>query len=60
MKQENVNFLIYLDKELNFSPNTIDSYKKDLADFFCFINKNNIDYLKINRQDIRGYLKYLD
>ena len=60
MKQENVNFLEYLNKELNFSQNTIDSYRKDLADFFCFLTQNKIDYLKINRFDIRAYLKYLD
>lgn len=60
MNQEVVNFLEYLDKELNFSDNTIDSYRKDLADFFCFLEKNGIDYLKIDRYKVRDYLKYLD
>lgn len=60
MDQEIVKYLEYLNKELNFSKNTIDSYRKDLADFFCFVNRQGIDYLSINRYDVREYLKYLD
>ena len=60
MELEIVKYLEYLDKELNFSKNTIDSYRKDLADFFCFVNRQGIDYLSINRYDVREYLKYLD
>lgn len=58
--QEVVNFLTYLNKELNFSSNTINSYRQDLAAFFCFLKKNKIDYLQINRYNIRAFLKYLD
>lgn len=54
------NYLNYLNRELNFSFNTIDSYRKDLADFFCFVKKRKIDYLKLDRYDVREYLKYLD
>ena len=53
-------YLEYLKKELNFSENTIDNYQLDLADFFSFVNKNSIDYLFINRNQAREYLKYLD
>ena len=53
-------YLEYLKKELNFSENTIDNYQLDLADFFSFVNKNGIDYLTINRNHVRDYLKYLD
>ena len=60
MELEIVKYLEYLNKELNFSKNTIDSYRKDLADFFCFVNRQGIDYLSINRYDVRAYLKYLD
>lgn len=60
MPQEAVNFLIYLDKELNFSANTINSYRQDLAAFFSFLTKNKINYLNINRYDIRAFLKHLD
>lgn len=60
MNQEVVNFLQYLEKELNYSFNTIDSYRKDLADFFSFIKKEKLNYLNLNRYNVRAYLKYLD
>ncbi len=60
MTQEAYNFLDYLAKELNFSQNTIISYRQDLADFFCFIQKKNIDIYQLNRYHVRDYLKYLD
>ena len=53
-------YLAYLKNELNFSDNTIDNYQLDLADFFSFVEKNKIDYLNINRYQVRDYLKYLD
>ena len=53
-------FLTYLDKELNYSEKTIISYKQDLASYFDFLTKNKINYLKITRDEVRSYLKYLD
>ena len=53
-------FLNYLKKELNYSENTINSYKLDLDNFFLFVKKNKINYLKLTSEDIRNYLKYLD
>jgi len=53
----------YLDillKERNYSEKTVLSYQLDLTDFFVYVEKNNINYLKLNRDDVRNYLKYLD
>lgn len=60
MEREVAKFLEYLSKELNFSSNTIISYRQDLADFFCFGEKNKIYYKNLKREDVRKYLKYLD
>ena len=60
MEREVAKFLEYLSKELNFSSNTIISYRQDLADFFCFGEKHKIDYKNLKREDVRKYLKYLD
>lgn len=57
---EHENFLNYLKKELNFSNNTIVSYQRDLNSFFSYLDSEGIDYLKIDRNQIRDYLKYLD
>ena len=53
-------FFNYLEYELNFSKATIKSYKLDLADFFSFLKKNDINYNNIDRYSVRKYLKYLD
>ena len=60
MEREVAKFLEYLSKELNFSSNTINSYRQDLADFFCLGEKHKIDYKNLKREDVRKYLKYLD
>ncbi len=53
-------FLGYLLKELNYSEDTISSYKRDLINYSDFINKNNINYKTINKIEIVNYLKKLE
>lgn len=60
MEKDLANYLIYLEKELNFSLNTIKSYQKDIDLFFYFLKKEQINYLYLNQGAIRKYLKYLD
>ena len=60
MKKEVVDFLKYLKVELNFSNNTVVSYQQDLTDFFSYIDKNNINFIRLNKENVREYLKYLD
>lgn len=47
-------FLSYLEIEMNYSDNTINSYESDLNKFDNFINK---DLLKVTVKDINTYLK---
>lgn len=61
MKEVQVDkFLFFLKNELNYSEFTIKSYQLDLTDFFEYIKKSKINYLRINNNEVRGYLKYLD
>ena len=53
-------YIDYLSKELNASNNTIISYKRDINEFIKYINKHNLDYKKITREDIINYLRFLD
>ena len=53
-------FLDYLNYELNYSENTIKSYEEDLNSYFNYVSENNINYSKINKDDIRSFLKDLD
>lgn len=62
MKKEEVldNFFKVLKSEYNYSDYTIKNYKLDLTLFFNFLNKSNINYLYLNKDNVLAYLKYLD
>ncbi len=53
-------FLEYLEKELNYSRLTIESYESDLNNYKMFLEKEGIDYLKVDKKVIMDYLIYLD
>ena len=53
------NYSKYLLQELNLSINTVNSYLKDLKSFNDYLLKNNINFLKITRSEVQGYLKFL-
>ena len=62
MKKEEVldNFFKVLKSDYNYSFYTIKNYKLDLTLFFDFLNKSNINYLYLNKDNVLAYLKYLD
>ena len=60
MKKYIDKFEDYLSNERKYPNNTIISYLKDLDNYNEYINENNINYKTINKEEIRGYLKYLD
>lgn len=53
-------FIKYLSNEKRYPETTITSYQKDLDNYSKFIKNKNINYKTINKDEIRGYLKYLD
>ncbi len=53
-------FLEYLKIERNDSENTIISYKEELEKYASFLEQKKINFLKITKEEIRDYLKYLD
>ena len=54
------NYIIYLKNERNYSKLTVKNYAEDLEKFRVYLKENNLDYLKLSKDDIRDYLKYLD
>lgn len=60
MEKNITEFLVYLKTELNYSENTIDSYEVEIIKFKNYLNDNNINYLTIDKNIVRSYLKYLD
>ena len=53
-------YIDYLIKELNVSNNTVISYKRDINEFINYLNKKHLKYDTLIRDDIIGYLKFLD
>lgn len=53
-------FIKYLTNEKRYSLKTINSYKQDLNSYYSFVLLKKIDYKKIDKENIRSYLKYLD
>lgn len=55
---EKDNFLNYI-KNKNYSNYTINSYNKDLDNFYVYLNQNNAEIKKVNYKFLRGYLTVL-
>lgn len=54
-------FLTFLHNERNYPiDTTIKNYENDLINFKDYLEINKINYLKITKEDVRKYLKYLD
>ncbi len=48
---------IWIEKGL--SQNTLDSYRSDLEQFFSWLEKNNLSYIKTSKKEILSYLSFL-
>lgn len=53
-------FIKYLKNEKRYPETTIQSYERDLDNYYGYITSKKIDYKNINKEEIRDYLKYLD
>ena len=53
-------YVIYLKNERNYSKLTVKNYTEDLEKFKLYLDDKHLNYLKLNKDDIRDYLKYLD
>ena len=61
MKNQISSFLIYLKAERHYAQDTtIKNYEIDLEQFADFLEEKHINYLKLTKEDVRSYLKYLD
>ena len=52
-------FLEFLENDKKLSSNTLQSYKRDIVQYQEYVEKNGLNYLKIDDADINDYLKYL-
>ena len=52
-------FLEFLQKDKKLSNNTLQSYKRDITHYESYINEENLQYLKVTKDDIKKYLENL-
>lgn len=52
-------FLEFLENDKKLSSNTLQSYKRDITQYQEYIDKNGLNYLKIDNEDIDKYFEYL-
>lgn len=53
-------YLKFLKIQKNYSQETIDSYDEDLIEYYDFLQRENIDVLKVKYEDIRFFLMELN
>ena len=53
-------YLHYLKYEKNYSSLTIDSYERDIIEFFEFCDEKNINFLNAKYNDISSFLRTID
>lgn len=53
-------YLDYLKYNRNYSDNTIISYKKDILEYFEYLNKEYLNYLDVTYQELHGLLIYYE
>ncbi len=60
MQKQIKNFLEFIENDKKASQNTLQSYKRDIMQYNTYIEQNRINYLKVDEDDIREYLKYMN
>ena len=60
MEKVMTEYLNYLKNTKKSSNNTIQAYRRDLNFFFEYLNKNNMDYLKVSYDDVQKYMEELN
>lgn len=53
-------FLEFLQKDKKLSNNTLQSYKRDIMQYYNYIEDNRMNYTKVNGNDIKSYLEHLN
>ncbi|MCI8965410.1 MAG: site-specific tyrosine recombinase XerD [Clostridia bacterium] len=52
-------FLEFIENDKKLSSNTLQSYKRDIVQFEEYLNKNDIVYNKVAKDDLEKYIEYL-
>ena len=59
MEKQIILFLDFLENDKKLSSNTLQSFKRDILQYQEYIEQNNLNYLKLNNDDINEYFNHL-
>ena len=59
MQKQIKGFLEFLKDEKKMSLNTLQSYERDVLQFDKYLDSNKLNYTKVQEEEIKDYLKYL-
>ena len=59
MDKQIISFLEFIKNDKKLSENTLQSYRRDIMQYQKYIDGNDINYVKVNNEDIKTYLQYL-
>ena len=59
MEKQINNFLEFMKNDKKVSENTLQSYRRDIMQYQDYVEKNDINYIKINTEQVSGYLDYM-
>jgi len=60
MQKQIKNFLDFIENDKKASQNTLQSYRRDITQYSSYIEENRINYLKMDEEDIRDYLRHMN
>ena len=60
MQKQIKNFLDFIENDKKASQNTLQSYRRDIMQYNTYVEENKINYLKVDEEGIREYLKYMN
>ncbi len=60
MQKQIKNFLDFIENDKKASTNTLQSYRRDIMQYNNYVEENKVNYLKVDEEEIREYLKYMN
>lgn len=59
MEKQIKNFLEFIKNDKKLSENTLQSYRRDIMQYYKYVEANKLNYTKVTDSDIKEYLEYL-
>ena len=59
MQKQIKNFLAFIENDKKASQNTLQSYRRDIMQYCEYVEENDINYLKVDEEDVKEYLKQM-